>query len=286
MIDKNIQYKNSSIHYRVIGAGRPVMLIHGFGEDGSIWDKQVEFLKDQFRLIIPDLPGSGRSEMIPDMSIEGMADLTKEIATIELLKFSVLFDSAEDLAEGAKGLTLLGHSMGGYITLAFAEKYPELLSSFGLLHSSAFADSEEKKAARLKSIEFIQNNGAYEFLKSVIPGLFYRGLTALSRLDPNEPSDPYIDELIEKGKQFSDETLIQYYRAMIARPDRTEVLKNFNGPILFIIGQHDKAVPFDDSMKQCYLPHQSHIHILRQSAHMGMHEEAEGTNNILLQFLR
>ena len=283
MIDKNIQYKNSSIHYRVIGTGRPVMLIHGFGEDGSIWDKQVEFLKDKFQLIIPDLPGSGQSAVLSGqwaVGIEDHAEIVKAILDAEEITNREVQKFPLQGAEGVKGAILLGHSMGGYITLAFAEKYPEMISSFGLVHSSAFADSEEKKAARLKSIEFIQKNGAYEFLKSVIPGLFLRGQ------DGSKPSDPYIDELIEKGKQFSDEALIQYYRAMIARPDRTEVLKNFNGPILFIIGQHDKAVPFDDSMKQCYLPHQSHIHILRQSAHMGMHEEAEGTNNILLQFLR
>ncbi|MBK7375228.1 MAG: alpha/beta hydrolase [Chitinophagaceae bacterium] len=73
---------------------------------------------------------------------------------------------------------------------------------------------------------------------------------------------------------------------MINRPDRTAVLKNFSKPILFIIGEQDNAVPFAQSMQQCYLPVQSHIHILRNSAHMGMLEETAATNNFLLGFLQ
>ena len=92
-----------------------------------------------------------------------------------------------------------------------------------------------------------------------------------------------MEQQIEKSKSFTDEAIIQYYQAMINRPDRTHVLKNFSNPILFIIGQHDKAVPFQQSMQQCYLPNQSHIHILRNSAHMGMLEEAEKVNYTLLQ---
>lgn len=261
---KIFTYQSSKIFYRTIGKGRPLVLIHGFAEDGDIWINQIEFLKDHFQLIIPDLPGSGKSELIKGMSIEGMAELIKEILNIEL-------------SQPEKEVILIGHSMGGYISLAFAEKYPDLLSSFALVHSSAFADSEEKKANRLKSIEFIKKNGAYEFLKAAITDLFLqRGQ------DGSKPSDPCIDRLIEKSKSFTDEAIIQYYRAMINRPDRISVLKNFSKPILFIIGEHDKAVPFEQSMQQCYMPGQSHIHILRNSAHMGMLEEADKVNNALL----
>jgi pimeloyl-ACP methyl ester carboxylesterase len=266
VLEKIITYQSSKIFYRIIGNGKSVILLHGFGEDGTIWQNQIEFLKNHFQLIVPDLPGSGKSEMITDMSIEGMSDVIKEILIIELL-------SSPHPGGGWVGAA--GHSMGGYITLALAEKYPHLVKAFGLFHSSAFADSEEKKATRLKAIEFIKNNGAYEFLKTSIPGLF---------LNP-ENYQPCID-LIEKAKRFSPEAIIQYYHAMIARPDRTEVLKNFTGPILFIIGEHDKAVPFQQSMQQCYLPAQSHIHILRNSAHMGMWEEDEKANIVLLQFLQ
>lgn len=262
---KTITYQSSKIFYRTIGIGNPVILIHGFAEDGDIWQNQIDFLKNHCQLIIPDLPGTGKSELIADMSIEGMADVIKDILNFEL-KF--LRQPAE--AEGV----LVGHSMGGYISLALAEKYPKIISSIALVHSSAFADSEEKKANRLKSIEFVKKNGAHEFLKAVIADLFTESWYA------NNPS--FVNSLIEKSKNFTDEAIIAYYHAMINRPDRTNVLKNFNKPVLFIVGQHDKAVPFKDSMQQVHIPAQSHIHILRNSAHMGMWEEADKVNNALL----
>ncbi len=268
MAEKYFTYQSSKIFYRIIGKGNPVILIHGFGEDGGIWNNQIDFLKEYFQLIIPDLPGSGKSELIADMSIEGMADLIKEILTIEL---------STSTLQGTKAV-IIGHSMGGYITLAFAEKYPQLLSAFGLVHSTAFADNEEKKAARLKSIEFIKNNGAYHFLKNSLSGLFLLGQ------DASNPFDP-CTALIEKSKQFTAEALIQYYQAMINRKDRTSVFKNFSGPVMFIIGEHDKAISFNQSLQQSYLPNHSYIHILRNSAHMSMLEEKEKVNTALLQFL-
>ncbi len=256
---KTFTYQSSKIFYRTVGAGKPVVLIHGFAEDGEVWKNQIEFLKDHFYLIIPDLPGSGQSAMINDMSIEGMAEVIKAIL----------------LNEETETCSMTGHSMGGYITLAFAEKYPEMLTSAGLVHSSAFADSEEKKANRLKSIEFVKKNGAYEFLKAVIFDLFSETWAAAN--------SETIERQVEKSKNFTDEAIIAYYQAMVNRPDRTHVLKNFPKPILFIIGEHDKAVPFEQSMQQCYLPNLSYIHILRNSAHMGMLEEADLVNNALLQ---
>ncbi len=274
MGSKYITYQSSQIFYRTVGKGSPLILIHGFAEDGDIWKNQIEFLKDHHQLIIPDLPGSGRSELIEDMSIEGMAEGIKEILNFELQKFP-LQGFPEKGTNEVQGVCIAGHSMGGYIALALAEKYPELLSSIALVHSSAFADSEEKKANRLKSIEFVKKNGAFEFLKAVIIDLFTEKWA--------DANAEMVELQIEKSKDFSDQAIIQYYQAMINRPDRTSVLKNFLNPIMFIIGEHDKAVPFEQSMQQCYLPSESNIHILRNSAHMGMLEEAEKVNYALLQ---
>ena len=261
MAEKTFTYQSSKIFYRTVGKGKPIVLIHGFAEDGDVWKNQIEFLQNYFQLIIPDLPGSGKSEMINDMSIEGMAELIKATADAEKIETCIMF----------------GHSMGGYITLAFAEKSADRLSAFGLVHSSAFPDSEEKKANRLKSIEFVKKNSGYEFLKAVIVDLFTETWAA------NNPET--IDRQIEKSKDFSDEAIIAYYEAMINRPDRTHVLRNFGKPTLFIIGEHDKAVPFEQSMQQCYLPDQSHIHILRNSAHMGMFEEEDKVNQAILHLI-
>ncbi|MBL0144831.1 MAG: alpha/beta hydrolase [Chitinophagaceae bacterium] len=260
-MNNKFNYNSSIINYQVIGTGKPILLIHGFGEDATIWQNQIEHLKDKYQLIIPHLPGSGNSDLIDDMSIDGMAYCMKELLTFVIQKNPI------------EEVCVLGHSMGGYITLALAEKYPEMFSAFGLIHSSAFADNEEKKAARLKSIEFINQLGSYEFLKSTTPNLFLN------------KQHPQINALVEQGEKFSPQALIAYYHAMITRPDRTKVLKTFTKPVLFVIGEHDMAIPFAQSMQQCHLPKQPHIHILRNSAHMGMWEEAAKVNTILSQFL-
>ncbi len=257
-----LQYQNKKITCRTFGNGKPVLLLHGFGEDGNVWKNQVEHLKDRYFLIVPDLPGSGQSEMIDDMSMEGMA---------ELMKF--ILASLPSKGEAC----IIGHSMGGYITLAFADKYPEWLSAFGLFHSSSFADSDEKKAARRKSIEFIRQNGGAEFLKTAIPNLF---------ADHSKEQFPgIIEELVKKGGNFSDMALVSYYEAMISRPDRSVVLQEAAVPVLFIMGKYDNAVPFADTLKQSHLSEKSYIHILRKSGHMGMLEEPGASNRILDKFL-
>lgn len=261
MQTKYIHYLNSIVHYKTTGKGMPVVLLHGFAEDSSIWDIQIEFLQESFSLIIPDIPGSGQSEIINQINtgMELYADIIRQILKKEQVEQCVM----------------IGHSMGGYITLAFAEKFPDLLIAFGLFHSSAYADDTAKIETRKKAIEFIKVKGAEPFLKTSIPGLFF-----------DQGNSKQADALIEKGKAFSGDALIQYYEAMIARPDRTAVLKNTTAPVLFILGEHDKAVPFEQGLEQSHIPGQSYIHVLHNSAHMGMLEEAEKSNEILANFLQ
>jgi pimeloyl-ACP methyl ester carboxylesterase len=274
-MNKEITITGKKIHYRVFGNGNPVMLVHGFGETGDVWRNQADFFKDKFRLIIPDLPGSGQSEPFEDMSMEGMAEVIKAIAEREKL----LSESSEVPLQGdlgGKGLILIGHSMGGYITLAFAEKYSHFLKAFGLFHSSAFADSEEKKAARRKGIEFIREHGAFGFLKNATPNLF-------SPASKSE-NQALIEDFIQSLNNFSAESLVSYYEAMMERPDRTAILTKSKIPVLFIMGEYDTAVPLEDGLKLCSLPEISYIHILSKSGHMGMIEEADSSNEILAKF--
>jgi pimeloyl-ACP methyl ester carboxylesterase len=258
---KTLLYQEKKIAYSVNGNGRPVMLIHGFGEDSTVWRHQAELLQKKFKLIIPDLPGSGSSEMITDMSMSGMAEVMQAILKAEKIDTCIM----------------IGHSMGGYITLAYAEKYPKQLNGFGLFHSSGFADSEDKKEAREKGIEFIEQHGAFEFLKASTPKLF-----ALSTRDERPAM---IEEQIASLHNFSATSLVSYYRAMIKRPDRTAVLRKAAVPVLFVLGKYDVAVPVEDGLKQCHLPKKSYIHILRKSGHMGMLEEKDESHRILEEFL-
>jgi pimeloyl-ACP methyl ester carboxylesterase len=266
---KHIIFCDKKIFYRVEGKGKPVMLVHGFAEDGNIWKYQVEKLREHFRVIVPDIPGSGKSDRLDgEISLEDYAKVLKAIADKEI---AVTETGEENL------FTLIGHSMGGYITMAFAEKYPGSLNAFGLFHSSAYEDDEAKKNMRRKGIEFIRNNGAPAFLRTATPNLFSK--------KTRECNPELVEELIEETKYFSPESLIQYYEAMIQRPDRTCVLKTFSKPVLFIIGKYDNAVPLQSALQQCHLPGISHIHILQNSAHMGMWEERDKATQSLFSFL-
>ncbi len=265
---ENIQttkYNNSTIFYRVSGQGKTVVLLHGFGEDGNIWNYLATNLEDNFKVIIPDLPGSGKSELLNGEE--------KEITINNYAKVVMHILEKENVST----CTVVGHSMGGYITLAIAENYPDILNGFGLFHSSAFADNEEKIQARLKSIEFLKTNDAASFLKTSTPGLF------ADKFKHEYPD--VIEKLIESGKHFSTQALIQYYQAMINRPERLEVLKQTTLPVLFIIGEKDQAIPLQQSLAQCHLPSISYVHILSNAGHMGMLEEKELCNNIVTSFL-
>ncbi|HVG14664.1 MAG TPA: alpha/beta hydrolase, partial [Chitinophagaceae bacterium] len=213
--------------------------------------------------IIPDLPGSGRSQMKSGAwSIEGLAETVRSVFTHEDLKSAVV----------------IGHSMGGYVSLALAEKYPDLLDGFGLFHSSAFADNEEKITARKRGIEFIEEHGTAKFLEQATPKLF----SAVFK----ERNPQIIQEIVARFTNFEDSALVHYYEAMMQRPDRTQVLKKFCNPILFILGEHDTALPLSDGLKQCHMPRLSYIHILSHSGHMGMIEETDKCGEIILNFLQ
>jgi pimeloyl-ACP methyl ester carboxylesterase len=262
-MEKKFQYVTSEVCYKVVGKGEPVVLLHGFAEDGNIWSKQMDFLQEHCQLIIPDLPGSGKSEMLNEGgAIENYAH----------------FVNAVLLNEHIEKCVLLGHSMGGYITLAFADLYPEKLRGFGFIHSTAFADNEEKKLTRQKGIKMIEEYGVFPFLKNTTPNLFSDNY---KKQHPEK-----VSELIEQGKNFSKEVLLNYYTVMMNRPDRTGALRRSNVPVLFIIGSEDKAVPLNDMLKQVHLPRISYVHILNNVGHMGMWEEPQKSNNYILEFIR
>ena len=94
-----------------------------------------------------------------------------------------------------------------------------------------------------------------------------------------------IDELLQKGQKFENKALVQYYRAMMARPDRSNVLKRSTVPVLFIFGQNDNLIPLEEGMKLTSLPEQAHVHVLKNSGHMGMLEEPKETVKVLKKFL-
>ncbi|MGB8190313.1 MAG: alpha/beta hydrolase [Chitinophagaceae bacterium] len=261
-MQKNLSFQNKKLQYRVMGEGQPVVLVHGFGEDQQVWDHQTENLAKRFMLILPDLPGSGGSELADDVSMENLAEAIHAILMQEKLETVVM----------------MGHSMGGYVTLAFAEKYPNMLRAFALVHSTAYPDTEEKITTRRKAIEFMRRNGAKEFIKNSSPNLF--------SAETKQERPDLVETLTNLYKDMDVHALIAYYEAMIKRPDRTHVLKEFNRPILFLAGEQDSAIPYDQVVQQSALPLLSYLHALHRSGHMGMWEEPKESGLILEEFVK
>ena len=263
MTSKKVLFKNSILHYKISETkGKYLMLIHGFGEDWRVWKHQIEALSNHYNLILPDIFGSGDSDMLvgENITLDDYAKGLKEIITIENIKQCSIF----------------GHSMGGYIALAYLAQFPEDVSSIGLIHSTAFADDENKIQQRNKSIQFIQEFGSMAFLKTSVPKLF----------SPHTYNKILIDSFLQMGGKISKDTLIQYYHAIKIRPDRIELLKNTTIPFLFISGMSDTLVNYTDNIRQYILPNKAEIKLLANTAHIGFYENPDLSNNVILLFLQ
>lgn len=267
---KKIQQANYELSYRIYGSGKPVLLIHGYGEDSSIWENQVDTLASFCKVIVPDLPGSGLSMIttegkqhwLPQLTIEALAQCINELL----------------IAEAISKATLLGHSMGGYIALAFAANYPQKINALGLVHSTAYADSEEKKLVRQKSMQFILTNGGLAFFKTSMINLFGKKFQA-NHLDK-------IESLITSTKQFDAAVLVAYTKAMMERVNQTQLLSSALFPILFITGPEDIAAPLTDVQTQATLPNKSYLEVMEGVGHMGMVEAPELMGHHLSNFIR
>ena len=261
-MQKSLLFRNRLLLYEVRGKGAPVMLVHGFTEDRRIWDPFLEGLNEKYQWMIPDLPGSGQSDYNETLHhIKDFADALKAIAE----------------QENCAAFVLIGHSMGGYISLAFAEKYPQMIRGLGLFHSTSYADPVEKKETREKNIQFIHKYGSLPFVELSVPGLFSESF--------NVEYQGEIVKLVTRYANFKPESLVQYLEIMKKRPETTSVLKTISKPVLFIIGEEDKAVPLKDTLEQCHLPWISYIHILTRTAHMGMIENTLLCRSMIDRFL-
>lgn len=247
--------------YWAEGQGDAVLLLHGFAEDHSVWEHQTAYLRAHYRVIVPDLPGTGRSGLTSPLSMESIAAFAWKALQ----------------AEGVESAVVIGHSMGGYVALAFAEAYPDAVEGLGLFSSTARPDTDEKRENRRKSIRIMQQYGVESFVTQLLPNMFaaeFRGKQVAR-----------IDNYMQQAIKIPMASMIAYYEAMIARPDRTAVLSGISKPVFFFVGKEDQAVPLENSMSQVVLPSVASIHIFDRVGHMGMLEVFEESSLLLHQFI-
>ena len=256
-----INFKEIKVNYSSRGKGEAIVFLHGFCEDSSVWDDFISTFKSN-KIIRIDLPGFGSSEAMNNPSVELFADVVKSVLNhLEI-----------------KTCTLIGHSMGGYVSLAFAKKHAAHLNGLGIFRSYPYADSKEKKASRAKSIAFIKKNSHFHYIKQLFPNLFPPAFLSSNNF--------LVNKMIHRASSFSQAGIIGGLELMMNRPDNSEVLKNIKCPVLFIVGKEDEVIPFDKSMEQTALPDMAHIHVLKGVGHMGMFEATNETRKIIKFFVK
>ena len=239
------------LHHEISGKGEEnLVLLHGFMENSEIWKFLEPHLSKKFKIIKIDLPGHGKSKNFAEIhSMEMMAkEVEKVISFLNLEK-----------------IHLLGHSMGGYVSLAFAELFPEKLKSLTLFFSTFFADDEDKKEQRRKSFRVIKDAFVH-YVNVGIPNLF----------NPNDKD--FLEGKINFAKDIALSTdnsgVLAAVKGMIERTDKLEILKNLDAKILVLCGKHDSAVKTEKTIKN--LPDKTNIKsYVLDCGHMGQLEKPE-----------
>ncbi|MBT2691932.1 alpha/beta hydrolase [Bacillus sp. ISL-55] len=242
------------------GKGDPIVLIHGFAGSKHYWDRIIPELAIEYRVVAVDLPGHGDSGMGKDSySIEDMASTIKE-----------LLDQL-----GLDKVTMFGHSLGGYITLAFADLYPQHLKAFSLVHSTANPDSEEAKEARENNAKKIQEEGAGAFIEGLSRKLFSPENTEVNAKE--------IEETVKIGRMTKVEGLVSALMAMKDRPERSKVLEETDLPVLLIAGEQDQIIP----PEKTFTVSRDNIEkkVIQNAGHMSMYEQPEELVKVMKDYL-
>jgi pimeloyl-ACP methyl ester carboxylesterase len=260
-------YGIDQLAYYDEGKGKQtLLLIHGFGEDYGVWKNQIEFLSINYRVIAPNLPG---------VHCKPLALHHSQAPSIRMY-VEVLHELMHHL--NIEKYFIIGHSMGGYIGLSFADYYVNHVQGLLLLHSTTYEDNEAKKISRMKMAEFIQEWGVSKYLETATPNLFG---DAFKKTNPD-----VIQDIIESGLGTSQEAMIQFVFAMRNRKAMTHLLQQSNLPVWIIAGDADLAVPIEDSLEQIKLLPSSNSLLLKEVGHMGMFEATDQVNEFIHQCIQ
>ncbi|MCC6543933.1 MAG: alpha/beta hydrolase [Nitrospirae bacterium] len=257
---KETTYKDFRIHYNDEGKGDVLLLLHGFCESSEIWDYFRDNLSRRFRVITPDLLGHGKSSPPAVRNSSG-----EFINTMEMQAESA---AAVLKSAGVERCTVVGHSMGGYTALAFAELFPEKVKGLCLFHSTAMADPEEKRRDRDKAIEAVKKDKK-AFLEGLIPKMYAPANVIKMK--------GQVGKTLSAAMVIPEDGLIAALAGMRDRKDRQHVLEGAAYPVLFIIGRDDLLIPPDKMLPLIMKPGHAEVLILSGVGHMGFYEERDKT---------
>ena len=252
-----MEQANVALAYEEVGQGLPVVLVHGFPLDHTIWNPIVPLLKDHARLIMPDLRGFGRSPVTP--GVYSMRTLAQDLlALLDRLQIG--------------RAVLVGHSMGGYVSLAFAQAYPNRLAGLGMVASHAAADSLERRQGRLNSADEVSRRGVRHLVANMAPRL-------TSHADLVEPLKTLMMGADPRAVAGS-------LRGMAERPAAESWLSSIAVPTLVLVGAQDSLVPLDAARTMTQLLGRAWLVEVPDAAHMPMMEAPQATADAIRQLIR
>lgn len=218
----NLEYKGINVKYNDYGQGNAVILLHGFLENSTIWNPFLEKLSKNNRIVIVDLLGHGETGCIGyHHSMEMMAKAVNAV----LISLNI------------KSCKLVGHSMGGYVTLAFAEKYPDKTKGIFLVNSTASADSEERQKNRERAINAVKHDHK-TFIRMAIANLF--------NPETKPKHQKSIEALTYEALKTPLQGIIAALEGMKIRKSRIQLLKNYDGIKWMIISKKDPVFGYEE----------------------------------------
>lgn len=258
-----VEFKGINIRYESIGNpdNDAVVLLHGYLESLDIWDGFAEKLSEKYFVVSLDIPGHGESGVYS--KVHRMDELAEAVHTVT--------DSL-----GLKKMHIVGHSMGGYVAMAFREAFQSSVNSCVLFHSTCLPDTNEKRKNRIREIQLVKNGKKELIVNTNIPRAF-----------ADENLDIFSGE-IERAKKIAintpDEGIYSILNGMKERPDRCELLKDDKIPLLIIAGKKDNYIPYEVVQKIQKMATNLEVSDLENSGHMGFIEEQKKSVNILGEF--
>lgn len=262
-MQKTIRYKGATVSYEVrIKKGRStVILLHGFLESKEIWNDYIKKICQKYNVIALDLLGHGMTSCLSYVhTMEEMADQVRFVM------------KTHDVRKGI----LVGHSMGGYVALAFTEKYPDNIKGLCLFNSSAFADTELKKKERDRAILVVKKYHD-RFIKEVIPNLFVSTSTPQLR--------GALKRLLGIALKTPKQGIIAALEGMKIRDNREIVLKFAPCPVFYVIGKKDKLLPYEQLIEQCEHHEHGTYYLSEEGGHLCFFEDKYPTLTALMNWL-
>lgn len=261
-MDHNFRFGNGNIHYSDQGSGNVIVLLHGYLETSQIWNRFAARLAKSYRVLSVDLPGHGSSDIFGQVhTMEFIAEVL--YALVKSLDISKIF--------------LTGHSLGGYVALAFTKLYPEMLSGYCLFHSQPFADAQAALDKREREIKLVLAGKKDLMYPDNVSKMF-----AASNLEK-------FDVEFRRSKQIASEIpgegIISILKGMMSRPSRLSVMEAGRIPCLWVLGLMDNYINCEMIVPMVKLPQNAELVILKNSGHMGFVEEEDLSLKVISDFV-